>query len=315
MNTWQDDLNCIPDNLPFDQAGPPIRRVATQAGYGGPIVGRSNPFGFIFDAIRGFCVPASMTEDGNGGYTDNSGMGASSPDLALPAEDQGYGFGVYGPSGGGSGGQGGNIPAERLTAPDAPAAAPMPGMEPMHSCPSGASFNDTLGFCVPDILGGGMMAPMDMAFAPEGGGATSCDKAPRNSARDRLRQAVASCDEAGAQQVLAYAKGCLSSKKSGSSGADTLKLMAEAAAAIARIKATCANANKTQAQTAMGAEQAMAGRSRPRVGLGSLLPRPPSVLSMTEGNARMRANAEPMGGAVDPSKAAPMPRRRRPGVR
>lgn len=318
--SWMDDLNCIPENLPFDLAGPPIRRVATQAGYGGPIVGRSNPIGFIFDAIRGFCQPAAMREDGNGGYEDLSGMGASSPDLALPAEDQGLGFGVYGGGGGGFGFQGGGSSGggddgfKGEPEPTMPLLQPMIGMEPMQQCPAGASFQPALGFCVPDWLTGTMPAqePAMEAFAPLGGGEGSCDKSPRNMARERLRQAVASCDQAGAEQVLAYAQGCLSSKKSGSSGADTLKLIAEAKAAIARITATCRQGQAAQAQSAMGAVQAMERPTR-RPAFGRM-PSPVTSLSLTEGNARMRASAEPMGGSIDPSKAATVPPRRRPGL-
>lgn len=324
---WMDELACeLPDNLPFDHAGPPIRRVITQAGYGGPIVGRSNPIGFIFDAIRGFCMPAAMRDDGNGGFEDLSGIGASSPDLALPAEDQGFGFGVF-PGGGGTGGfgsQGGGVPAERSSSPGAgldvsgpSALLPRPdvmGMEPARQCPSGSSFQPALGFCVPDILTGTMqgMMPTPTAFAPGGGGSGSCDRGPRGQARARLRQAVASCDRAGAEQVLAYAQGCTSEKRSGSSGSDTRRLVREAQRAIQDIDRMCRMGAQAQSQMAPDMSLGLGGR---RPGVPRMAPSMPSALSLTEGNARMRSVREPMAGSVDPSAVEPMRRSgRRPGL-
>ncbi len=320
MTTWMDELNCdLPDNLPFDHAGPPIRRVITQAGYGGPIVGRSNPIGFIFDAIRGFCMPASMQEDGNGGFEDLSGMGASSPDLALPAEDVGFGFGAFGLSGGGGGGpQGGNVPSERVAGrreeirseppPD------MPGMEPMNQCPSGSSFQPNLGFCVPDILTGMMpgMVPREEAFAPGGGGSGSCDRGPRDQARARLRQAVASCDRAGAEQVLAYAQGCAGEKRGGTSGANTRRLIGEAQKAIGDIDRMCQMGAQAQSQMAPAMALGLGGR-RPSV--QRMAPSMPSSLSMVEGNVRMRSRRDPMAGMIDPSRVQPVRRTsRRPNL-
>lgn len=68
----------VPYAGPFDGAGPQYRRHVTQAGYGGPFVIRSNPFGAILDTIRGFCFPVPMTED-EGVYYDDSGQGFGSP--------------------------------------------------------------------------------------------------------------------------------------------------------------------------------------------------------------------------------------------
>lgn len=68
----------VPYTGPFENAGPLYRRHVTQAGYGGPFVIRSNPFGAILDTIRGFCFPVPMTEE-EGVYYDDSGQGYGSP--------------------------------------------------------------------------------------------------------------------------------------------------------------------------------------------------------------------------------------------
>jgi hypothetical protein len=65
-----------PANLPWDSVGPSVRFQVVQAGEGGPFVMRSNPIGGIVDAIRGFCFPTPMVEDGNGGYDSELGLGS-----------------------------------------------------------------------------------------------------------------------------------------------------------------------------------------------------------------------------------------------
>jgi hypothetical protein len=90
----------VPYAGPFDFAGPGLRHHVTQAGYGGPFVIRSNPFGAIIDAVRGFCLPAAMREEDGQYYAEGDGA-ISSPTLTdFPLlGDAGYSYGApYGPA-------------------------------------------------------------------------------------------------------------------------------------------------------------------------------------------------------------------------
>jgi len=66
---------------PFDQVGPRMRAGLAQTDimFGGFIV-RSNPIGAIFDAVRAFCSPMPMQEDGSDGYAA-ADAGYSTPEL------------------------------------------------------------------------------------------------------------------------------------------------------------------------------------------------------------------------------------------
>lgn len=77
----------------FDTIGPTMRHQVTQRGVGGLFNVRSNPVGGILDAIREFCFPSRMMEDGNGGYADVAEDGSV-------MQDDGT-WGVTGYSGGG----------------------------------------------------------------------------------------------------------------------------------------------------------------------------------------------------------------------
>lgn len=190
--------------------GPPMRHGLSQAGNAGPFVVRSNPIGAVLDAVRGFCFPVQMEEDGNSGFEDIE-FGA----FSSPGAETGFAYGQAGPP-------------NYYTGPVTDSA----------SCGPGTSWDGTQ--CVPE----GMM--MGSSPVPT---EDPCGQSHLLRARETLRTAVSACDRAGIAQVLDTARSCRDTSR-GKNAAAWVKLVGEAKAELDRARARCKNAASKQTATA-----------------------------------------------------------------
>lgn len=257
----------VPLNLPVDFHGPRMRRGLTQAGYGGPFVLRSNPFGGIIDAVRGFCLPVPMEEGDTGGYSDLTGEGLGTPGADFPIA---------------VGGPGGQYLPQIVGG----------GMSPMQACGAGSVWDGLQMQCVPDMamteIGGLPVAPTQ----PPVGAYAELQEAGR-----RLQMAVANCDVTGIEQIRLQAGINAKIGTEGTRG-QWKALFNEAAQQKAAARKRCAQPRQT-AVKALGAGSGPDARARLQTARKRAVVASP--LTLTEGSGpRMTASRRPLLGAFDP---------------